>query len=462
MKKMILMMFVGMAFAGCEDWFDVSPKTEMKADDMFLDERGFRDALTGAYSLMTANGIYGKEMVMGFTEVLAQSYDGLASSVTSPYLNTAKYAYTEASEEGKLKEIWKNQYKVVANLNGLLSYIEEQKGVFSPGMYEVVKGEALALRGYLHFDLLRLFAPAPASLNGVEQNAIPYVDRYTNQAFPQLTVGQVLERVVADVDSARNYLRTTDYWRPGATDADSVKFSVYFRDRVLHANYYAATALLARVRLYQGDKSKAFVLAKEVIDSERFPLIAGGGITAVSRLFPKEHIFSISKENFTKLLEGLFSSGSTTDPISVTAAKISLLYNNESVNTDLRKIWWFEDTKIVKFNNSSSIPLIRIPEMYLIAAECAPTIAEGQPYLNTLRMHRNLRVLEDFGEDRPGFEQALYEETHRELFLEGQLFYYFKRNNQTQLPGLGTPIDPQEVYCPPIPSEEFEFGNMKN
>lgn len=460
MKKMILMIWVGMAFAGCNDWFDVSPKTEMKADDMFQDERGFRDALIGSYSLMTVDGTYGKEMVMGFTEVLAQSYDGLASSLTSPYLNTAKYAYTEASEEGKLKAIWKGQYKVIANLNGMLSYVEGQKKVFTPGMYEVVKGEALALRGFLHFDLLRLYAPAPVV--GKELNAIPYVDNYTNQAFPQLTVGQVLQRIVADVDSARNYLKTADYWRPGAVEADSANFSVYFRERVIHMNYYAATALLARVYLYQGEKGKAFTLAKEVIDSERFPLIAGGGITSVSRLFPKEHIFSISKDKFNKVLEGLFSQGNTTDAVSVTAAKVSQMYDNESINTDLRKTWWFEDTKMVKFNNSSRIPLIRVPEMYLIAAESAQTTSEGLGYLNELRIHRNLRALDDFGDDRAGFEQALYEETLRELFLEGQLFYYFKRNNQAKLPGVGEPIDPKVVYCPPIPLEEFEFGNMKN
>lgn len=114
MKK-ICLIIIAMALTACEDWFDVSPKTEMKADDMFQDERGFRDALIGAYTLMTADQIYGKEMVMGFVEVLAQTYDGLSTSLGSPYLNTAKYAYAEASEENRLKGIWKNQYKVIAN-----------------------------------------------------------------------------------------------------------------------------------------------------------------------------------------------------------------------------------------------------------------------------------------------------------------------------------------------------------
>ncbi len=460
MKKIYLIIIIGMALTACEDWFDVSPKTEMKADDMFQDERGFRDALIGAYTLMTADQIYGKEMVMGFVEALAQTYDGLSTSLGSPYLNTAKYAYAEASEENRLKGIWKNQYKVIANINGLLSYIEDQKAVFSAGMYEVVKGEALALRGFLHFDLLRLFAPAPVT--GKERKAIPYVDRYTNQAFSPLTVEQALQRVITDVDSARNYLRKSDLWRPEITEADSTNFSVYFKDRVIHLNYYAATGLLARVYLYQGDKGKAFTLAKEVIDSKRFPLIAGQNIGAVSRLFPDEHMFSLSKGKLNQVLEGLFSQGSSMDALSITVAKLGEIYSTESVSTDIRQTWWFEDAKIVKFNNSSRVPLIRVPEMYLIAAECAETTEKGLPYLNELRVHRNLRELEDFGEDRTGFEKAVYDETIRELLLDGQLFYYFKRNNQTDLPGWGEPIDPVVVYCPPIPVDEYEFGNMND
>lgn len=451
------MLMLGMALCSCEDWFNVSPKTEMKGDDMFSDERGFRDALIGAYSLMTEDGLYGKEMVMGFTEVLAQSYDGLSTSINSPYLNASKYLYNEASEEGRLRTVWKTSYKVIANINGMLAKIEAQKDVFSPGMYGVVKGEALALRGFLHFDLLRLYAPVPEL--GKDEPAIPYVDRYTNQAFPRLTVNQAFQRVLRDVDSARYYLGAADMWRPRATQEDSVNFSTYFNKRQSHLNYYAATALKARVKLWQGEKAEAFELAKEVITCERFPLISENVMSA-TRLFPKEHIFSIYKNKLKELLENLYTQGTGGGILPLTEAKIDGLYNNESVNTDLRKTWWFENSKIVKFDNAASLPLIRIPEMYLIAAECAPSTTIGLTFLNTLRIHRNLPEYDDPGDDRDGFERVLDEEIRRELFLEGQLFYYFKRNNLSKLPGLSEPIDPRLVYCPPIPSEEFEFGNM--
>ncbi len=38
-----------MSLSACNNWLDVSPKTELKAEDMFATEAGFRDALIGVY-----------------------------------------------------------------------------------------------------------------------------------------------------------------------------------------------------------------------------------------------------------------------------------------------------------------------------------------------------------------------------------------------------------------------------
>ena len=34
---------------GCSDWLDVRPKSQVKEDDLFTSESGFRDALIGIY-----------------------------------------------------------------------------------------------------------------------------------------------------------------------------------------------------------------------------------------------------------------------------------------------------------------------------------------------------------------------------------------------------------------------------
>ena len=74
MKKVIiytLLMFGCLSIlTSCEDWFDVSPKVEIKEDDLFKDEDGYFDALVGVYSIMASENLYGKNMTMGFMDAL--------------------------------------------------------------------------------------------------------------------------------------------------------------------------------------------------------------------------------------------------------------------------------------------------------------------------------------------------------------------------------------------------------
>ena len=65
--------------------------------------------------------------------------------------------------------------KTVYRLRIKETIIYEQRNVFSSGVYEAVKAEAMALRGFLHFDLLRGFAPS--YLRGADKAAIPYVKK---------------------------------------------------------------------------------------------------------------------------------------------------------------------------------------------------------------------------------------------------------------------------------------------
>ena len=44
---------------GCSDWLDVRPKSQVKEDDLFTSESGFRDALIGIYALMGRTDTYG-------------------------------------------------------------------------------------------------------------------------------------------------------------------------------------------------------------------------------------------------------------------------------------------------------------------------------------------------------------------------------------------------------------------
>ena len=69
--------------------------------------------------------------------------------------------------QNRFASIWEKSYNLIANINKLLENCEKYRDVLSDEYYQLIKGEALALRAYLHFDIFRLFGPLYESNNNV-------------------------------------------------------------------------------------------------------------------------------------------------------------------------------------------------------------------------------------------------------------------------------------------------------
>ena len=61
--------------SGCSDWLDVQPKTSVPEEDLFADEFGFQDALTGFYLKMGESSLYGRGLTYNYMEMLAGRYE---------------------------------------------------------------------------------------------------------------------------------------------------------------------------------------------------------------------------------------------------------------------------------------------------------------------------------------------------------------------------------------------------
>nr|WP_262920045.1 RagB/SusD family nutrient uptake outer membrane protein [Niabella hibiscisoli] len=105
------------------------------------------------------------------------------------------------------------------------------------------------------------------------------------------------------------------------------------------------------------------------------------------------------------------------------------------------------------------VPIVRLPEMYYIAAEAAPTVAAGVGYLNVVRLARLIPALGTDVVNTPALLDAeLQKEYRKELYGEGQLWFWYKRKNVTTIPdGVGNPMT-QAKYTFPLPLGEIEFG----
>ena len=435
MKKLInksIILSLVVALTACNDWLNVSPKTDMKAEDLFSTEAGFRDALIGVYALMATSNLYGKNLSYGYLDVLAQYYTSPRSNTSTGYehnlKNAAAYNYTESDEESRILSIWSSHFSAIANINQALLFIDENREVFtSEDIHHIYKGEFLALRALLHFNILRLFAPSPMmdNQNGLNALAIPYVEQYTNIAQPQLTVKEVLEKVVKDLLAAKDLMKEREIFNEFDSSSPMYK-------RNQRMNYYAVTALLARVYLYENEKEAALTEVKKIIgevdgENPTSYTLATSGATATNPMFQSELIFTLDVQKLKDLSENSFSETSLSDVLLVSEKGKQTIFTASGLESDFRSSWLTATSNgkeyvLTKYNNMNYIPLFKLSELYLIAAECADG-EDAYWYLNQLRNHRGLSSIEHTKD----IESYIYQEYRREFLGEGQLFFYYKR-----------------------------------
>lgn len=456
---------VSLFFISCENWLDVSPKSDIKVEDLFSTQEGFEDAVMGVYSLMTLPDVYGANLSFGYADVLAAYY---TVGTKSAFYEASKYNYREAGEEGRLSSIWSLMYKGIANLNSILKHVDERQEVFGENDFYLYKGEVLALRAMLHFDLLRLFAPSMKV--GEKEKAIPYMDSYTHLAQPRLSVREVLDCVIRDLNEARDLMRPYDSFGPqyAEDEAEDTPASVdRYKSRM---RYYSATALLARVYLYAGETGKALTAAKEIIgeaDGEMIPIFRMASNADVSDpLFEEEIVFALSKNNLADEIDAYFSdvaAATATDEGSRylrmrLTSKDKIYRSQNAADIEFREMWFMQagnDKNYVtlsKYMSAGHICLLRVSELFLIAAECAPSNADRLKYMNRYRVHRGLTELNEMGD-------AVHEEYRKEFIGEGQLFFYYKRKNKSKISPDDKTIVPEDVYVMPRPVAEDELGS---
>lgn len=81
-RYLILLLIVSGLSQACSDWLDVRPRSEMKEDDLFAVEEGFKNALNGAYIQLAEGALYGKNLTMYLPELLENHYTTPTDKIT--------------------------------------------------------------------------------------------------------------------------------------------------------------------------------------------------------------------------------------------------------------------------------------------------------------------------------------------------------------------------------------------
>ena len=458
--------------SSCSEWLDVKPKSEIKEDELFKTEQGFKDAMTGVYVLMTEAQLYGREMTFGLVEAIGQQYE--MDQATNDYYDATQFRYEVEKVTAKVDGIWSSAYKVVANINNILENLETNGGCVTPPVYAQLKAECLGLRAFIHFDLLRLFGwgnlkERPDMLNRL---CIPYAFQYTKEIVPQVTVGTALEYMEKDLTEAEKLI---------SHDVATSRFTF---------NYYALLATRMRIAMWKGDYSVARKYAENLLNYETdFAWVSRNALETSypenrDLTFSSEYLFGLSIEQYKDITDSnlefkLVENQDNPQMFFHTAEIAAQLFEvEENIGSgDYRYKWLYAQggdrfafLKLKQHEKSiygNRVPLMKKAEIYYTLAECLNESGNeserqaGVGYLNTVRSKRNIPQALDVNISKDELREEIQKEWRKEMLLEGQMFYYYKRRGISSIPRCNITMTDQ-TYVLPLPQAELEFGGREN
>ncbi|MCT4603049.1 MAG: RagB/SusD family nutrient uptake outer membrane protein [Marinifilum sp.] len=467
-----LLILSGLTLFSCDNWLDVKPKSQVREDEMFETEGGFQDALTGLYLKLKSPGLYGKDLTLSTTEFMVYHWSVPADEQEVRAL--LEYDYSNRYVKNKMASIYGKMYNVIANANSILENIDENKAVFSDGMYEIIKGEALAIRAYCHFDLLRLFGPIPT---GDPTNLdFPYVTNLSKEVNMPSSYANYTNLILKDLSDAEALLKDKDpIVKYSVEDLNQIHegefqpYDDYSAFRRYRMNYYVVLGLKARFYLWTQNKAEAYKYAKMVISatnedgSLKFNLGVSSDFAELDYTLVKEHLLGLHVFNLVETSTNLFTYGH----YSMRQGYVNnYIFNNDPTDIRLNNLWIdgvnssgknisffkkYNQDKDVNYLKKQVIPLMRLSEMYLIAIETS-SLPESNTLFEKFAQTRDF-IYAPFIDEADRLSRVI-KEYNKEFWGEGQMFYAYKRHGVKNV--VLSQIDmSDEQYVVPVPDTEI-------
>ena len=357
--------------------------------------------------------------------------------------------YTTADQFGANTAVWRSPYIVISRANHLIAVDEsaledaEEEAEYIAQM----KNEAKVLRAYALFDLTRIYGK-PYTQDGGASLGVPFSEEILNaeDKLPRKTVAENYAQVVKDLTEAIS---------SGALHSNR---------GAGHENYitlWAAEALLSRVYLTMGDYNKALSISETLMGqgfqvcprenyvgmwdkdgSQRgYEVIFEIGITGTTDWTDRNGIAYLFAENGGENFSGYgdiiatktFAEMLSSDPEDI-RNEIFLPANSDAKKTvgDARVFL----NKLPPHDGSpqyQNIPMLRISEVYLNAAEAAFNIGNKEKAANYLNEIIKNRTTDESKQVTAATVTAdrIYIERRKELVGEGQRWFDALRRGET-------------------------------
>lgn len=420
--------------SGCgNDWLDLQSSTAIETEGSLTELRDFEFVLNGAYSSMQSSNYYGADMVC-YGDLTGDDMKSYKSSSTNVNYYTFKYNKTNGPSG-----FWGMYYGVAKNLNILLRDIEKialvpDREITTPKLeklteqvyHDDLKGEALAIRALLLFDVTRLYGYPYLKDNGASL-AAPIIDKVVedkNFKPSRNTTAQCYKAITDDLIEAVKLLRPVK--KEGKI------------------NKWAAMTLLSRVYLYMGNNGEAYNVAIEAIkgaEKQGYKLWTNDEYAKIwATPFNSELLFEIV--NLTTDSPGKSSIGYLCTKYNLIATekywKKYMKEKSDDVRSHMVSTASSSKPFCLKYPaqgdksyEDANIPIFRLSELYLNAAEAAvkkDDITNTRKYLKPIYA-RTGESLDDLPDDAITLDLVL-EQRRIEFWGEGQRFFDLIRNNK--------------------------------
>ena len=498
MKKYIIALFAfTLTTSGCGEWLDVRGENIQKEKNQYETYKGFRDALTGCYMTLSDNNIYGKNLTMTHIENLADNWfcNESFKDNQEPQYSLSFHKYTTDACRSSIKTMYAGLFTTISSANVIIKNIAENgTNIGDEKIRDMIHGEALAIRAYCQFDVLRLFGQLPTG--ATKKVSLPYSYTTSIDEMPSYyDYDAYVANLISDITNAENLLKDSDpimnstFSALNSSSNVSDDFLAYRQSRL---NYWAVRALHARIDMYVGNSAEAHDITLQIINAKSsngnnvISLSGVSDLKAGYNALPDECLFYISKydvnsyandvliggrsvqgRNFHYLLTNNMLNDLFASLPNSTASHNRYLYlwnrnikNITSQTTPALKKYWYDESKASTYNLMTQyqiVPMIRLSEMYLIAMESSTSLEEVLSLYSTYMTDREFTLYTPF----TSLDEAKAEipnEYQREFIGEGQMFYVYKRLAAKKMRWNSEQIK-EDDYILPLPSSEYNPNN---
>lgn len=445
MKNKLFILLTAVIFVSCSGYFDKAPSYALNADD--LSSSSYPAVRIGLY-----DGIQNGWNLFWLTE---------DNSADNLIYRTSFWQHGEFDDNnitlanGFPNTDWGLIYKSIVACNKFLVALnkESDKDLVVNGItINQYIADARVIRAYNYWWAIKLWGD------------VPYIDESTTveqaASIQRSPVLEIIPKMIADLKFGQ------ENYRPYKVSGPK------------YLSKEAATALLARLYLYQNDFTNAGTEAEKVIASADLA-ITNNYLGIWRRANDKELIFFITSSSTDQSPHGFYLRAESNkgrlelpvDPALVedfakepADSRIAVI---EKVPEATNPKFGWQSVKYNNADNSDMFPVARVAEMYLISAE-AQGYPAGLGRLNDLRAMRNLPALTTATiTNVTQFAEAVMRERRLELCFEGHRFSDLRRmctkynlDIQTYLPNIKDINDSNLWY--PIPLEQIIINpNLK-